>query len=54
MRTTDPDPRPFQPLGQRITPSSPPAAKPAQIAPGILRGPDGRLSTNLPLPKDKP
>jgi hypothetical protein len=54
MRTTDPDPRPFQPLGQRVTPAAPRTVDPRQIAPGILQDADGRLSTNLPLPKDKP
>ena len=54
MRTTDPDPQPFQPLGQKVTPPAPPASAPKQIAPGILEGPDGRLSTNLPLPKAQP
>lgn len=45
----------FQPLGQKVTPQAPPAAAPAQrVAPGIMRRPDGRLYTDLPLPKDKP
>ena len=54
MRTTDPEPEPFQPLGQKVTPPAHPAPKPRQIAPGIEQGPDGRLRTNLPLPKEKP
>ena len=52
MRTTDPEPRPFQPLGQRVTPQTvAPEPAPKQVAPGIVQGSDGRLYTNLPLPK---
>lgn len=54
MRTNDPDPQPFQPLGQKVTPSPPPAPDPKQIAPGVLQRTDGKLYTNLPLPKDRP
>ena len=57
-RTTDdlhPEPR-WQPLGERVVraPSSPPPAEPKQIAPGVIEGADGRLRTNLPLPKAWP
>lgn len=51
MRTTDPDPHPFQPLGQKVTPPAPPPPAPKRIAPGVVKGTDGRLSTDLPLPK---
>jgi hypothetical protein len=54
VRTTDPDPAPWQPLGERVqktTPASPAPAQAPGAAPGILRGPDGKLRTNLPLPK---
>ncbi len=53
MRTTDPDPQPFRPLGERVTRPAPaaPAQGPVQQAPGVLRDPDGKLRTNLPLPK---
>jgi len=56
MRSTDLDPEPWRPLGERITPSSstPAAPKEREVAPGIIEGPDGRLHTNLPLPKDAP
>lgn len=54
-RTTDPELEPFRPFGPKVTPRPPPAApEPKQIAPGILEGPDGRLRTNLPLPKGAP
>lgn len=54
MKTTDPDPKPFQPLGQKVTPPAPAVPDPKQIAPGVLQRSDGRMYTNLPLPKDKP
>lgn len=47
----------WQPLGERVTkPVPPPPAQPEWrqkpgAAPGIEIGPDGRLRTNLPLPK---
>lgn len=52
-RTTDDlqDKEPWRPLGEKVTPPAPPAPEPKQIAPGVLQGPDGRLSTNLPIPK---
>ena len=56
MRTTDdlnPAP-PWQPLGERVTPPPLPAADPKRIAPGIVEAADGRMHTDLPLPKDKP
>lgn len=55
-RTTDDlHPEPWRPLGEKVTPPAPPAAAPAQVAPGVMRDPaTGKLHTNLPLPKDKP
>jgi hypothetical protein len=51
-RTTDDlNPERFQPLGPKVAPPPPRAPQPKQIAPGIVRNPDGRLHTNLPLPK---
>lgn len=54
-RTTDDlHPEPFQPLGHaipRATPPAPSKPEPKQIAPGVIEGEDGRLRTNLPLPK---
>jgi hypothetical protein len=54
-RTTDDleDKAPWQPLGAPIRPASPPPAD-KRIAPGVLQRPDGRLHTDLPLPKEKP
>lgn len=52
MRTTDPDPKPLGPvLGERVQRPAAPAPTPAPVAPGIVRGTDGSLRTNLPLPK---
>lgn len=53
-RTTDDlrDAERFQPLGAPIRPA-PPAPEPKRIAPGVLQGPDGRLYTDQPLPKEK-
>ena len=51
-RTTDDlNPERFQPLGPKVTPPAPPAPAPKQIAPGVVQDADGRLRTNLPLPK---
>lgn len=53
-RTTDDlNPERFQPLGAPIRPAAP-APKEREVAPGVIRGIDGRLRTNLPLPKEKP
>ena len=55
MRTTDDlNPERFQPLGSPIRPAAPPPAPDKRIAPGVLQRPDGRLHTDLPLPKEKP
>lgn len=54
MRTTDPAPEPWRPLGERVVRPAPPAPAPRQVAPGVVQGADGRLYTNLPLPKAKP
>lgn len=48
MRTTDPDPRPFQPLGEKVPRPAPAAPKPVPVpgaASGIVKGPDGRMQT---------
>ncbi len=53
MRTTDPDPKPFRPLGEKVprqAPPTTPAPRRAQEYTGIVVGPDGRLHTSLPLP----
>lgn len=55
MRSIEPDPEPWRPLGHPIVkpsktePAS--ATVPLPGSPGIERAPDGKLSTNLPLPK---
>lgn len=52
MRTTDDlNPERFQPLGEKVQRPAPPPPEPKQVAPGVIKGADGRLSTNLPLPK---
>ena len=51
MRSTDSDPIPKPPLGEKVTPKtlpSPPTWKPKPDAPGIEIGPDGKLRTNIP------
>lgn len=55
-RTTDDleSSEPWKPFGETVKAPPPPAPEPKQIAPGILEGADGRLSTNLPLPKGAP
>ncbi|HEX7639321.1 MAG TPA: hypothetical protein VF457_13070 [Burkholderiaceae bacterium] len=48
MRTTDPDPQPIRPLGERVPAPAPvaPRDKPVPGAgSGIVQGPDGRLRT---------
>lgn len=53
MRTTDdlnPEP-PWKPLGEKVTPPAPPAPEPKCIAPGVVQDKDGRMRTDLPLPK---
>jgi len=53
-RTTDDlNPERFQPLGAPIRPAAPPPPD-KRVAPGVLQGADGRLRTDLPLPKEKP
>jgi hypothetical protein len=46
--------RPWQPLGDAIKRAPAPAPQPKEIAPGVFQGADGRLHTDLPLPKEKP
>lgn len=55
MRTTDDlnPPEPWRPLGERVK-AAPPPPKEREVAPGVIQGTDGRLRTNLPLPKEKP
>ena len=56
-RDTDPKPGPWRPLGERVQPKPAPASpewKPVPGSPGIERGPDGKLRTNLPLPTRAP
>ena len=50
MNGSQPDPLP--PLGRKIErPAAPtPQPQPANAAGTILRGPDGKLSTNIPTP----
>lgn len=51
MRTTDPDPVPFKPLGEKVIPPPPPAPEWKQIpgaAKGVGIGSDGKLSTRIP------
>jgi hypothetical protein len=48
MRTTDPDPKPFRPLGEKVTPPAPPPApewKPRAGSPGIEENAQGQLRT---------
>lgn len=48
MKNTDPEPRPFGPLGEKVTPKTPPKPEPTQTPRGdygIVTGPDGRLRT---------
>jgi hypothetical protein len=48
MRNTDPDPAPFQPLGEKVAAPPPPPADPKLIpgaASGIVIGPDGKMQT---------
>jgi hypothetical protein len=52
MRTTDPDPKPLGPiLGEKVQSPAQPKPSDAHVAPNIVRGADGRLRTDLPLPK---
>ena len=53
MRITDPEPTPQRPLGEKVTPKTPPLPpswKPKPNAPGIEIASDGsgRLRTNIP------
>ena len=48
MRSTDPDPQPMRPLGERVTPQPPnsPPTSPKPTGPsGIVTDKDGRLRT---------
>jgi hypothetical protein len=56
MRTTDPDPLPFQPLGAKVTKPEPAAKPQAPQGPsGIVTDEHGRMSTtDHPLPKGAP
>ena len=47
------DPRPHQPLGERVARSAPaqPEWRPLPDAPGIEVNRQGQLRTNMPLPK---
>lgn len=52
-----PDYEPLQPLGEKVVrpkPTLPPlkhSTPSTPTSPGIVRGPDGKLSTDLPPPK---
>lgn len=51
MRNTDPEPTPQRPLGEKVTPKTPPSPqtwKPKPDAPEIEIGPNGQLRTNIP------
>lgn len=52
MRTTDPDPVPFQPLGQKVEKPAPPPAPEWKQVPGAAKGVEqdraGHLRTNIP------
>lgn len=54
MRTTDPEPQPFQPLGETVVKKPEPKRqewKPLPHNPGVYERPDGKLSTGPELPK---
>lgn len=54
MRTTDPDPQPFQPLGEKVEKKPAPKReewKPLPHNPGVYERADGKLSTGPVLPK---
>lgn len=53
MRTNEPDPQPWRPLGEKVTPPAPPPppSKPVPGATsGIVTGPDGRMQTTRHIP----
>ena len=53
MRTTDEEPRPYRPLGEKVVPPKPrdPEWKPLKDHPGVEVNSEGKVRTNLPLPK---
>lgn len=51
MRSTDPEPAPFQPLGDKVKKPEPPPPGWKQLRPGIWEGPDGKLATEPPKAK---
>ena len=51
MRDIDPPAPPWRPLGPAVPRPAPPPPSSREVAPGIVKGDDGRLKTNLPLPK---
>jgi hypothetical protein len=58
MRSTDPDPAPQRPLGERVAPAKPhdPEWKPyrdreGNLHPGVEVNSEGKLRTGFPLPK---
>jgi hypothetical protein len=51
MRNTDPDPSPFQPLGEKVTAPAPKPAPPKTIAKGIVQDANGKLRTHDYVPK---
>lgn len=56
-RTTDPDPQPFQPLGEKVAPKKPadPEWVPVPDSPNVERNVvTGRVRTAIPLPKGHP
>jgi hypothetical protein len=57
MRTTDPEPQPFQPLGEKVDRTPPdltPEWKPRPGSPGIYENREGRVRTDMPLPMVPP
>jgi hypothetical protein len=53
MRTTDPEPEPFNPLGEKLNrnpPDSGPEWKPRPGSPGIYENRDGKVRTDMPTP----
>jgi hypothetical protein len=51
VRTTDPEPTPFQPLGDRVKAPAPAPTPWKQLRPGVWEGPDGKLATEPPKEK---
>lgn len=51
MRTNEPDPSPWRPLGEKVIPPAPPPPPPKPIAKNVVQDADGKFRTEKYEPR---